>query len=501
MHSPLNKICILLFSACSLTFISCKKFLSAYSQNSSFVESAADLDEVLVGDGYFTIHTTPITPALYTMDDDLKDGVPGGNYKLTTYRGFHNWQSEPRRNSDGVLLSTDDLFNKLYSKLARLNSVLSSIPALREKGEPEGQLKRIAGEAHFLRAYYYFILTNLFGKPYRATTAADDFSVPLKTEAAITSQFAVRSSNQRVFNQIVADLQEAVKNLAGVEQKSALRANQSVAQALLSRVYLFMENYEQANYYADQVIANKKYSVTDLNSWQAGKNVFTSYSSEVIFNMGGNSLYNEMALGAEVPDQPYYLPSDELVLLYSAEDLRTNAFFVKSGSGQWKIAKMRDPFGPDHDMASDFYLIRLSEVYLNKAEALAAMDRFGEARTTLQAFRKYRFKPNELPSLTDEGAALMSFIRDERRRELCLEAHRWFDLRRYAVNSKYPFNKKIRHRNIEYTGTGYQENGYYELGTYQDDPGAYIVPIANDEIDFNQGAITNEPRPVRPVKY
>lgn len=501
MHSPLYKIYIFLFSVCSLSFISCKKFLSTYSQNSSFVESVADLDEVLVGDAYFTLHTTPSTPALFSMDDDLKDGVISGSFKLTTYRGFHHWQSEPRRNSDGILITTDDLFNKLYGKLARINSVLSTIPSLRDKGEPEGQLQRIAGEAQFLRAYYYFILTNLFGKPYRVATAADDFSVPLKTEAAITSQFAVRSSNQKVFNQIITDLQEAIKNLAGVEQKSALRANQAVAQALLSRVYLFMENYEQANFYADQVIANKKYAVTDLNAWQAGKNVFTSYSSEVIFNMGGNRLYNEMAVAVEAPDQAHYLPSDELVLLYSADDLRTNAFFVKSGSGQWKIAKMRDPFGPDHDMASDFYLIRLSEVYLNKAEALAAMDRFDEARTTLQAFRKYRFKPGELPPLTDDGAALISFIRDERRRELCLESHRWFDLRRYAVNSKYPFNKTIRHRNIEYTGTGYQENGYYELGTYKDEPGAYIVPIANDEIDFNQGGIANEPRPVRPLKF
>ncbi len=102
-----------------------------------------------------------------------------------------------------------------------------------------------------------------------------------------------------------------------------------------------------------------------------------------------------------------------------------------------RVAKKRATPDASVDDVGDMFLLRLSEVYLNKAEALAALDRPGEARNILQEFRKTRFKPSELPPVNATGAALVNTIRDERRLELCLETHRWFDLRRYAVNSKY----------------------------------------------------------------
>jgi hypothetical protein len=137
----------------------------------------------------------------------------------------------------------------------------------------------------------------------------------------------------------------------------------------------------------------------------------------------------------------------------------------------------------------------------DKFEALAALDRFEEARNSLQDLRKNRFGPAALPPILSTGAALMNTVRDERRKELCFESHRWFDLRRYAVNAKYPFSKTIRHTSYVFAGTEYIENGYYELGTYEQDAAAYIVPIANNEITFNGGLLTNERRPDRPLKH
>ena len=43
------------------------------------------------------------------------------------------------------------------------------------------------------------------------------------------------------------------------------------------------------------------------------------------------------------------------------------------------------------------------------------------------------------------GEELVRFIREERRRELCLEGHRWFDLRRYKVAEKYPQETTVNH--------------------------------------------------------
>ena len=500
MHSPANRIWILLICILCISSLSCKKFLASYSQNNSFIESAADLDELLVGDAYVDQYMESAPEMLYTMDDDAAALVPTGINKLSEPTGFHYWKQQPRMNSDGLLINNDPYFNDLYSKIARINTILHNVPLLRAKGQPAATFDRIAGEAHFLRAFYYFLLVNIYGKPYKPATADSDYGVPLKTDPAIKEQFASRSSTGQVFDQIVADLLEAEKELTGANETSTIRANQASAQAFLSRVYLYMENYEQAVLYADKVISKGQYKITNLNTHPAGKDFLRKNSPEVIFTMGANRVANIMRLFEDVSSSPGYRASDDLMINYSTQDLRLQVFFSPNSKGHMRVAKKREVENSTTDDVSDSYLIRLSEIYLNKAEALAALDRTEEARNTIQKFRENRFRPNELPPVSSEGLALINTIRDERRMELCWETQRWFDLRRYGVNTKYPFSKSIRHRSVVYTGNGYADNGYYELGPYEQDAAAYVVPIANDEIEFNQGLLTNEPRPARPLK-
>ena len=90
---------------------------------------------------------------------------------------------------------------------------------------------------------------------------------------------------------------------------------------------------------------------------------------------------------------------------------------------------------------------------------------------------------------------MVDFIRQERRRELCFEGHRWFDLRRYAVSPKYPESKMIRH-NIYGEGASASEQvllGYYILDTYDKD-NDWVLPIPDYAIEFNDGALENNER-------
>ena len=89
---------------------------------------------------------------------------------------------------------------------------------------------------------------------------------------------------------------------------------------------------------------------------------------------------------------------------------------------------------------------------------------------------------------------LVNFIRAERRRELCFEGHRWADLKRYAVNTKYPQRTEIYH--TVYTGNN-RYAGYYVLKPYGEDDG-WILPLPEDEIIFNDGALDNPARLDRP---
>ncbi|QEC45656.1 RagB/SusD family nutrient uptake outer membrane protein [Pseudobacter ginsenosidimutans] len=306
------RILVPLFCILAISSLSCKKFLSSYSQNNSFIETAGDLDELLVGTAYYN----PLFGSdllLYTMDDDAQlTGPQQNNFNYEISVGWHFWQAEPRLTSAGKLGLTDNFYNDLYTRIAGINTILHNVGELGKKNEPSATLKRISGEAHYLRAVYYFMLVNLYGKPYQVSRAATDFGVPLKTDPAIKDQFVSRSTTGEVHLQIVKDLLEAEQELAGANTGSSIRVNQLAVQALLSRVYLFMEEYEKSALYADKVIKSHRYELKDLNNHTAGQDFLYRNSAEVIFTMGGNYIPSMMNLNYEKPTSPFYRVSDEL---------------------------------------------------------------------------------------------------------------------------------------------------------------------------------------------
>lgn len=149
-------------------------------------------------------------------------------------------------------------------------------------------------------------------------------------------------------------------------------------------------------------------------------------------------------------------------------------------------------------MVSSNCLLRLPEVLLNKAEALAQLGRDAEACKVLDELRRKRMDADvAYEPVNKTSKDLVDFIREERRKELCFEGHRWFDLRRYAVNTNYPFTKEIVH-DIHMQDADWNPvyQGSYRLKGYDEMPAAYVLPIPQHVIEFNKGAIKdNDPRP------
>jgi tetratricopeptide (TPR) repeat protein len=493
-----------------LPAFSCKKFLETQSQNNDFLKTAQDLDELLIGNGYTpSFFGNGLTEMLFIMDDDVEENpvpvlMPDQIVEISHTSGYYNWQPNPYSYADGAQEDNQlSIFIKLYKSISTVNTVIFNVPLMRKNGEPGDVLTRVNGEAHFLRGLYYFLLVNTYGKPYNKTSASTDYGVPLKTDPAIESGFFSRATVQQVYDQVINDLLQAEKDLAGYNERSVIRANQSAVQALLSRVYLYMEEYEKSASYADKILA-KNYQILNLNNFDFANNFLTLNSPETIFNMGEdviNFLYPILGPSLFVHDLSKtvdaYRASDNLVQSFETDDLRPPVFFDQGERPGQLYAKVRnfDLLGN----VSEIFLIRLPEIYLNKSEALAVLGRHDEAINLLQQLRRNRFAAT--PSVPPAGGeALVNFIREERRRELCFEGHRWFDLRRYAVNSKYPFSKTIRHNSYAYNGSmeSYVQ-GYYELKPYSQDAAAYVVPLHPFEIAFNRETLTNEPRPSRPM--
>ncbi len=312
--------------------------------------------------------------------------------------------------------------------------------------------------------------------------------------------------------------------LKGKAHQSVFQANYHAVQAFLSRVYLYLGEYEAAKQAADSVLQGD-YALLDYNEFAqtvaspadiygihdiVPVDVINQASVETIFTQGagafaGNISAFGIAAGSELARVNRYKASEDLVQMYSKEqargtDLRSTFFMYVNQTDPTSKRYIQKQTTSSLTTASSEFLLRLPEVLLNKAEALAMLGKDAEAMAVLEELRVKRIVAAEYKELdARSGEKLIELIRDERRRELCGEGHRWFDLRRYAVHPKYPSTKEIVHDHYFYDNSIRQVTyvGSYRLNMYELEP-AYVIPIPQHVIEFNKGnMVDNETRPDR----
>lgn len=490
----------------ALTFLSmgCKKFLEERSQTLQYANSWTKLREVLLGEGYmqhfigapsnFVANRNQLYfPWLNAMDDDISDFVVGPSYfeDRRDVFGFYTWQKDPYVTINTYVLTADNNWPMIYKCINALNGIIAKSKQLQDN---PAELDRLRGEALFLRANYYFYMVNSYAGAYKPGTAETDLGVPIKITEYVEDGFFKRNTIAEVYKQILADLGESESLLKNITQSSLYYANVTAVNLLQSRVYLYMQNWTACVEAANKVI-EKKNTLFDLAQYKPATSFFSPTSPEAIFTQGGNAMVMVMPENLSIPKT--YRVSEELISLYDQKDLRKQSFFITDSYGKYRYGKiyMTSNQVPS-EIFSDNFFMRNAEAYLNKAEAEVMLENSGEANRALNTLRKARFLPADYADLNLNGQALVDFVRNERRRELCFEGHRWFDLKRYAVNGRYPFSKQIIHEWHDATVLN-QPFIRATLALAPDDP-AYLIPIPAAAITWNQGVLIQNPeRPDR----
>ena len=480
----------------------CSNFLEEYSQSQTVAKKVSHFDELLLGDGYLPAVnkkyiSTDHAGFLNVLDDDVTT-VPGGmavhywSGVMEQLFGYYAWQLEVGRNPEGNILNDDSqTWLDFYRRISVTNIILKEIDELKvDSPAEENDRIRVKGECHFIRASLYFTLVNLYGKAYSKTSASTDLGVPLKLTEYIEhdkdkeTQFQ-RASVAQIYDQIVKDLRASVEYLTQSPQPRPLhRASKEAAQLLLSRVYLYMQDWNNAATIAAQLLENNT-RLHQMNEGDSAKIFLSENCSEVLFSQGSMNLHNSMT-GASGD----FAVSEELVELYDRKnDFRRYFFGTNPNSFAYKLQWKYDTTAIPH--VSDIYTLRISEGYLNLAEAYAMQDNTEGANQYLKSLREKRIKGYVHTNYT--GEKLINEIRLERRKELCFEGHRWFDLRRYAVCEKYPHAQKIIHEFNVFDGNQnfWDHTDIYELP--ENDP-AYVMQIPKSVLEYDETQMPENPR-------
>ena len=336
---------------------------------------------------------------------------------------------------------TTDFWAQSYRLIYAANLVIERIT----EGE-SSQLDQLKGENLFLRAMAHFNLVRLFGRPF-VQGDGSNLGVPIKQDTD-TEDLPARHTVKEVYDFVVSDLIKATGLMS--ENKNANFASKEVAEALLSRVYLFMGDNENAIDYANKVLGSTRYQLAPTDLYIKSPTLVPESNPETIFNIRHTIADNKdkNAVGSLYYNDPVtlstgwgeYYASQALMDLLSQypEDARLNFITphyingklqYRGTSPQYFINKYNWQEGIAN-LSSPVYL-RLAEIYLNRAEANAKLGNYVEALADVNIIRQRAgligAAAYSLPDLKGRESVL-AVVLEERRLELAYEGQRASDL-------------------------------------------------------------------------
>ena len=170
-----------------------------------------------------------------------------------------------------------------YRVIGNCNKIIEIIQGLGNESTREQTI--MMGENYYLRALSYFLLVNEFAQPY-SNNPTQNPGLPLKLTSDPNDLPQSRSTVAEVYDQVVLDLKDAITYLTlqqGETPKSNIYATKEAAEALLARVYLYMENWDGAWEMAINVITSGRFELERGNRFATYSQLIPEDNKETIF--------------------------------------------------------------------------------------------------------------------------------------------------------------------------------------------------------------------------
>lgn len=318
-----------------------------------------------------------------------------------------------------------------YELIRNANLVLEQIDNVKEDAKNKEQRDNIVGQALTVRAQALFDLTRFYGYPYTKDNGASLGACIVKDVRQIDSKPS-RNTVAECYDEVISDLTAAIPLLS--PKFNFGKINRWAAMTLLSRVYLYKGDNTNALKIAEEAI--KGASEHKYRLW-TNEEYPTTWANERDASNPGEVLFEIVNLTVDSPDKESmgYLCwsagySDMILtstffemLTEDPDDVRNNVYkIVKNKAYIFKF----QPQNGENEADANIPLLRMSELYLNAAEAAVKLGNNAKAVDYLEPIVN---RAN--PEKTVKGETLtLDRVLKERRKELFGEGHRMFDAMR-----------------------------------------------------------------------
>lgn len=473
----MNKInyIIILFATFALSLTSCKKFLEKepYGKISkSIIFDNVEGAQLALNGSYKLMHT--YYRSEYGMYNDVaSDNVINVGTTEQQMLAQYNFSST----ADDEVSAPGYIWLKIFETLNNVNNVINALPDLKAKFPNElATIEAIEGQALAMRALCHLDLSRVYAQPYNYTADGSHLGIPVLTKTPNPGALVARATIKEVYDQILTDLTAALPLLQKYNNTNQVVFNYQAALALLSRVNLYKGDWAQTVARATQVIDDKTFTLATAVNY---KNVFLTEPSafpkvEMLFELTNNGYITvsstDLSFYFSDTKAGRYSASSKLLNLYANDDLRKAVMFTPSAGFSF-TKKYADGTVSTNQLT--LKVIRLSEAYLNRAEANWNLGKYAEAAEDIRVIQE-RARPNQTIVINYSSPAnLYQQIADERNRELCFEGHRLYDLNRRKENL-------VRASDC---------NSTVCTLTYPNNK--FVLPITNKELDANKAMQPN----------
>jgi hypothetical protein len=431
-----------------------------------------------------------------------------------------------------------NIWQNYYFALARINRVIARADVITPVSPEDAQvIERIKAEALILRAYAHLDIIAYFSPDMKDNAA---LAGVLSDRVILTSETPLRATNEAFYTLIHSDLDAALATLSTntaappattQPNGSTFYVTSNFAKGLKARAYAYKGDYANAEIWADDVISTSGIVLANpaqyrLLFWNDNE----AANTEVIFRLRRTVQQNSQdfnlhngwcSIRPSVGGSPFYEIGRSLFNILNPDnhaassaafnaipDVRARVIVAPSSVVDANWLTVDDFLNADrlvlhkhggvatgsntaatsagNAFHNDFKIMRISEMYLIKAECRANAGDLAGAATAVDAIRDARFGSNQVAPTYANATAAWKGILDERRLELAFEGFRFIDIKR--IGSLAGITGLDRHPR-DYDGLNIPGGNpaNLPLNSFK-----FALPIPQSEINAN-GAIQQNP--------